>query len=79
MAIAIRDLQRNTSGVVADVIKSGRPLVVTKNGEPAVALLPIEELEDLVLALPEVAGDLADADRQVKAGETVSYEDLFAD
>lgn len=76
MAIAIRDLQRNTSRVVDEVIRSGRPVVITRKGQPAVALMPIEEIEDLVLATPEVAGDLASVTAEIESGQTVSFRDL---
>lgn len=77
MAIAIRDLQRNTSRVVDEVVESGRPLVVTRNGQPAIALMPIEELEDLVLAMPEVAGDLSSVADEITSGATTPFRDLI--
>ena len=50
--ISIRDLQRNTSGVVADVADSKHTALVTRHGEPIAALVPIDaqDLEDYLLS-----------------------------
>jgi prevent-host-death family protein len=48
--VGIRELAANVSAVIADVAKSGRPAVVTKHGEPVAALIPIADLQDLLLA-----------------------------
>lgn len=58
------------------------PVVVTRNGQPVAALVPIldeDELEDLVLAYsPRFRAILGKASRQVAAGEGMS-EDAFWD
>lgn len=40
--ISIRDLQRNTSSVIADVADSKHTALVTRHGEPIAALVPID-------------------------------------
>jgi prevent-host-death family protein len=54
--VSIRDLGRNPSAVVDAVAASGEPALVTKNGKPVAAVIPINEkaLLDWVLA---TAGD----------------------
>jgi prevent-host-death family protein len=49
-SIGIRELAANVSAVVADVANSGCPAVVTKHGEPVAVLIPIADLEALLLA-----------------------------
>ena len=50
--VSIRDLSRNPSAVVDEVVRSGRPALVTRHGKPIVALVRIEQdkLEDWLLA-----------------------------
>ncbi len=49
--VSVRDLARNTTSVIQGVQSSGRPALVTRNGRPVVALIPINEvaLEDWIL------------------------------
>jgi prevent-host-death family protein len=80
--VSIRDLQRNTSGVVNDVARSGRPAVITRHGEPVAAVVPVDmaDLEDLVLAkAPEYLADITAADEDLAAGRTKPAKDVFAD
>jgi prevent-host-death family protein len=80
--ISIRDLQRNTSSVVADVADTKRSALVTRHGEPIAALVPIDaqDLEDYLLAkVPSFAEDMAAADEALVAGETRSAADVFAE
>ena len=41
--IGIRELSNNTSSVVEEVSRSGRPMLVTKNGKPVAALVAVDE------------------------------------
>jgi prevent-host-death family protein len=80
--ISIRDLQRNTSGVVADVADSKHTALVTRHGEPVAALVPIDaqDLEDYLLSrVPDFAEDMAAADQALADGETRSAADVFAE
>jgi prevent-host-death family protein len=80
--ISIRDLQRNTSGVVADVANSKHTALVTRHGEPIAALVPIDaqDLEDYLLSkVPGFAEDMAAADRAHADGEARSAADVFAE
>jgi prevent-host-death family protein len=80
--ISIRDLQRNTSGVVADVVDSKHTALVTRHGEPVAALVPIDaqDLEDYLLSkVPSFAEDMVAADEALAAGQTRSAADVFAE
>lgn len=80
--VSIRELARNTSGVVSAVARTGRPALVTRHGAPVVALIPLDEeqLEDFVLSTsPEIAEDLAAAERDLAAGNTQPADEFFAE
>jgi prevent-host-death family protein len=80
--VSIRDLQRNTSGVVADVADSKHAALVTRHGEPVAALVPIDaqDLEDYLLSkVPSFAEDMTAADHALAAGQTRSAADVFAE
>lgn len=80
--ISIRDLQRNTSSVVADVAESKHAALVTRHGEPIAALVPIDaqDLEDYLLSkVPSFAEDMAAADQAHADGQTRSADDVFAE
>ncbi len=80
--VSIRDLQRNTSGVVAEVAESKHAALVTRHGEPIAALVPIDaqDLEDYLLSkVPSFAEDMAEAERAHADGRTRSAADVFAE
>lgn len=80
--ISIRDLQRNTSGVVAEVADSKHTALVTRHGEPVAALVPIDaqDLEDYLLSkVPSFAKDMSAADDALATGQTRSAADVFAE
>ena len=80
--ISIRDLQRNTSGVVADVADSKHTALVTRHGEPVAALVPVDahDLEDYLLSkVPSFADDMVAADQALAEGQTRSAADVFAE
>lgn len=78
--ISIRDLARRSSRVVADVVSSGRPAIITRRGKPVGALIAIDndELEDFVLAnAPEYAASIRDADADLARGRTQPLSDVL--
>ncbi|HTD07417.1 MAG TPA: type II toxin-antitoxin system Phd/YefM family antitoxin [Solirubrobacteraceae bacterium] len=80
--VSIRDLQRNTSSVVADVADSKHTALVTRHGEPVAALVPIhaQDLEDYLLSkVPSFAADMAAAEQAHADGQTRSASDVFAE
>ncbi len=77
-----RELQRDTSGVVSRVARTGRPTFVTNRGEPVAAVVPVdlEALEDFVLAnAPSFVRAMREADRDLAAGRTRDSAEVFAE
>jgi prevent-host-death family protein len=71
--VTLRELARNTASVIQGVQSSGRPALVTRNGRPVAALLPIDEaaLEDWLLGkAPAATRVAAEADPDLAAGRT---------
>ncbi len=71
-SITMRELANNTKNVVESVARSGRPSVVTQQGRPMVAVVPIDQeaLEDWVLAnASEFIESMREADAEVARGE----------
>jgi prevent-host-death family protein len=77
--VNVRELARNTSKVIDDVTHRGEATLVTRDGLPVAALVPIDPdaLEDWILAnAPEFVEGMRLADEEMKRGETVSFDDL---
>jgi len=51
--IGLRQLSRETSEVIQELLSSGEPVVITKKGWPVATLAPVDEtqVQDLVLSL----------------------------
>lgn len=70
--IGIRELSNNTSSVVEEVSRSGRPTLVTKNGKPIAALIAVDEeaLLDYVLETsPEYVRSINLAQTEIALGD----------
>lgn len=79
-SVGMRDLSRNTRRVVQAVAQTGRPALVTVNGRPMAALVPIDaaELEDFILAnAPEFIASMREAEEDLAAGRTRPAGELF--
>lgn len=79
--IPVRDFRSNLAQVLSDVADRRDHIVVTRNGRPAAALVPIDEYE----ALEETAEILSDPDTltalqaglsEIAREETVELDDL---
>ncbi len=79
--VPVRDFRSNLSQLLSDVADRRDHVIVTRNGRPAAALVPIDEYE----ALEETAEILSDADAlaaleaglaELTEGEVVSLDDL---
>lgn len=80
--ISIRDLGRRPSQVVDEVIRTGRPAIVTRHGRPVTAMVAIDldELEDFVLAhAPKFVRARRTADADLRAGRVRGATDVFAE
>jgi prevent-host-death family protein len=75
--ITLRELARNTASVIQGIQSSGRPALVTRNGKPVVALVPIDELaleEWLLKESADITRTVAAADPDLDAGRLQSVE-----
>lgn len=79
--VPIRELRANLSSLLSEVVDRRDHLLVTRNGKPAAAVVPVDEYE----ALEETAEILSDRDAivaleaglaELERGETVTLEDL---
>jgi prevent-host-death family protein len=80
--IGIRELARHASSIINDIEQNKEPALITRHGRPVVYMLPVDsaEFEDFVLAhAPQFVEDMATADRELAAGETVSLADARAE
>jgi prevent-host-death family protein len=79
--VGVRELGRNASKVVGDVKRTGRPVIVTVNGEPVAVVVPLkpEALEDYVLSYgEEFLRDRIEAEQELRAGSTRALTDVLA-
>ncbi len=80
--ISIRDLGRRPSQVVDEVVRTGRPAIITRHGRPVTAMVAVDpdELEDFVLAhAPEFVRSTRAADADLRAGRARPADEVFAD
>ena len=80
--ISIRDLGRRPSQVIDEVVRTGRPAIVTRHGRPVTAIVAVDpdELEDFVLAhAPAFVRSMRAADADLLAGRTRRAADVFAE
>jgi antitoxin (DNA-binding transcriptional repressor) of toxin-antitoxin stability system len=84
--VNMRELSRNTKAVIEDVVRSGRPAIVTINGRPQVAVTPIigavEAAEEHVLrnAPAQIQAAIREGEADLIAGKVSLVDDAkFAD
>jgi prevent-host-death family protein len=80
--VSIRDLGRRPSQVIDEVLRTGRPAIVTRHGRPVTAMVPLDpaELEDYVLAhAPEFVRSTRAADADLRAGRARPADEVFAE
>jgi len=79
--VPVRELRSNLSSLLDDVSDRRDHVLVTRNGTPAAALIPIDEYE----ALEETSEILSDADAlsalevglaEIERGDTISLAEL---
>lgn len=83
--VNVRELGRSASAVVAGVVNTRRPAVITRSGQPVAVLVALDAgavttvLEDWALAnLPEFIHSRAMADKESAAGQTIDAQAFFA-
>lgn len=80
--ISIRDLGRRPSQVVDEVVRTGRPAIVTRHGRPVTAMVALDpdELEDYVLAhAPEFVRATRAADADLRDGRARPATEVLAE
>lgn len=79
--IPVRDFRSNLAQVLSDVADRRDHVVVTRNGRPAAALVPIDEYEALeetaeILSDPGALSALQVGLGELERGETVEFDEL---
>jgi len=74
----LSEVRGNLSGIISELKKDRRRVVVTVHGKPAAVIMSPEEVETLeITSDPELMASLRRAVEDVKAGRVVSHEELF--
>jgi prevent-host-death family protein len=79
--VGIRELGRNPSKVIARLVETREPVIVTDRGRPVAVLVPIDEreVEDFILTnAQQFVSDREDAERALAASATRALPDLLA-
>ncbi|HKT83984.1 MAG TPA: type II toxin-antitoxin system Phd/YefM family antitoxin [Solirubrobacterales bacterium] len=79
--VPVRELRSNLSSLLDDVSDRRDHVVVTRNGSPAAALVPIDEYEALeetaeVLSDPDALSALEAGLAELERNETVTFAEL---
>ncbi len=82
--ISTRNFQSQFAKMIKNAEKQGIYYNVVKNGESIGVFLPVHFWESLLedmeaLSSPGYIKDIAESRRQIDRGETVSFEEAFAD
>jgi antitoxin YefM len=82
--VPVRELRANLSSLLDDVSDRRDHVVVTRNGAPAAALVPIDEYEALeetaeILSDPDALAALEAGLSEIQRGETVTLSELRAE
>ena len=76
MSVTVRDLAHRTGEVLREVQLSRRKILVTSNGRPVAALVPVNEEELLDLALKALVPSDTDVAREIVEGGTRNLADV---
>jgi antitoxin YefM len=79
--VPVRELRSNLSSLLDDVSRRRDHLLVTRNGAPTAALVPVDEYEALeetaeVLSDPDALAALEAGLAEIERGETVTLAEL---
>jgi antitoxin YefM len=82
--VPVRELRSNLSSLLDDVSDRRDHVLVTRNGTPAAALVPIDEYEALeetadILSDPDALSALEEGLAEVERGETLTLAELRSD
>jgi prevent-host-death family protein len=76
MAITVRELAHRTREVLRQVERDRRKILVTSNGRPVAALVPIDEEELLDRALEALIPSEEQVSKEIVEGKTKSLSDI---
>jgi antitoxin YefM len=79
--VPVRELRSNLSNLLDDVSDRRDHVLVTRNGTPAAALIPVDEYEALeetaeVLSDPDALSALEVGLAEIQQGETITFAEL---
>lgn len=79
--VPVRELRSNLSKLLSDVADRRDHVVVTRNGRPAAAIVPIDEYEALeetaeILSDPAAVAAIEDGLAEAARGETVTLDEV---
>jgi prevent-host-death family protein len=80
--VGIRELGRNPSRIIARLVETREPVIVTDRGRPVAVLVPIDEreVEDFILThAQQFVQDREHAERALAAGATHALSDVLAE
>jgi prevent-host-death family protein len=80
--IGVREFSGKVSKYIDEVERSGKPVIITRHGRPAVAMLrvDVDRLQALtVAAAPRLIQDLEQANADLAAGRSRSLDDMLAE
>jgi prevent-host-death family protein len=80
--VGIRELGRNPSKIIARLVETGQPVIITDRGRPVAVLTPIDEaeVEDFILTHAEqFIRDREHADHALAAGATYALPHVLAE
>jgi len=82
--VPVRELRSNLSSLLDDVSDRRDHVLVTRNGTPAAALVPIDEYEALeetaeVLSDPDALSALEAGLAEIERGETITLAELHGE
>ena len=81
--ISLTEARKNIFDIAKDVQKPGSHYVFTENGRPKAVMMSAEEFDswqetiDVVLHNPDILEDVAEAERDLKEGKTIPFEQVL--
>ena len=80
--VSIRDLGRHPSKVIDEVVRTGRPAIITRHGRPVTAMVALDsdQVEDFALAnAPEFVRSRQQADSDLRSGRSRPAAEVIAE
>jgi prevent-host-death family protein len=76
MTVTVRDLAHRTGEVLREVERDRRKILVTSNGRPVAAIVPVDEEELLDLALAALVPSETEVAREIMEGRSRDLSDV---